>query len=156
MQLVLRVAASDEFDFAWPMYRDFIVDKIFPISGTSSSTDDWTKDEESKFAAQWSSGEKYIIEVDGEKVGWAAVRKSNNSLEVENVFIVEDWQEKGLAEKIFLELIPTWKAEGRVVRVPLLDQDSVSKGIEAALTREGFVPQENDGISQVMVANWSK
>ncbi|MDO9564924.1 MAG: GNAT family N-acetyltransferase, partial [Bradyrhizobium sp.] len=115
MMLNVRPAKSDEHAFAWPMYQAYISDHIFPKHQFAAPKGTWQSDEKNKFQKAWQKDEPYIIEIDGASIGWLSISKQNNKLTIQNIFIDEPWQDKGVGERIIREMIPTWKAEKRVV-----------------------------------------
>lgn len=156
MQLEVRLARPSEKEMAWPLYRSFIEKNIYPKCSANLSTVDWCDQEKTLFLNQWEISENYIIDIDGEGVGWAGVRKSNNTITIENIFVQEEWLPKGVVEKILEEMTNIWKLEKRVIHVPVMDQEDTSKGIIETLQRIGFSRGEHDGLAQTMTANFAK
>lgn len=155
MELKVRPAEDSEAAYAWPMYEQFIQQHIYPKFRSEKSLDIWLSDEKRKFSQVWGNGTPYIVEVDGQTIGWVSITKSNNRITVDNVFIEEAWQAKGVGEKIFEGMIPVWKAEKRVVQVPVLIGGPLSPQVEAKLTAMGFSFGDQDGLVRNMIANWS-
>jgi predicted GNAT family acetyltransferase len=156
MNLNVRPAVMTEAAYAWSMYKPYIEQNIFSRSGSNKSKDEWLGDEERNFHESWPKGEPYIIEVDGKSIGWLSIWKSNNRLTIQNIFIEDEWQNKGIANLLFREMIPQWKSEKRVVEVPILIDSRLSAQIQSDLVDLGFLPTMNDGLVRIMTANWSK
>ncbi|MER9022064.1 GNAT family N-acetyltransferase [Mesorhizobium sp. M0815] len=155
MLLTVRPAKNQESAFAWPIYNRYIGENIFGLSGSKLDKSDWLLQEETKFKDYWSAADAYIIEVDGSPVGWISTSKANNTLTIQNVFVDDGWQDKGIGEKLFSEMIPTWKAERRVVEVPILITGTLSEEIQRGLERLGFEESGSDGLVRMMRVNFS-
>ena len=156
MMLNVRPAKGDEHAFAWPMYQSYISDHIFPKHESAAPKRAWLSDEEAKFQKTWQQQESYIIEIDGTSVGWLSISKLNNRLTIQNIFIDEAWQAKGIGDRIIREMIPTWKTEKRVVEIPVHMGGPLAAEIKSTLRNLGFSPTGDDGLVRLMTANWSR
>lgn len=156
MQLEVRLARPSEKEIAWPLYRSFIEKYMYPKFSENISSIDWCDQEEELFSKKWEHTDNYIISIDEENVGWVGVRKSNNTIIAENIFVHEEFDSKGIIEKVLEEMANIWKSEERVVYVPVMDQEDTSKSIIKALERVGFSTGEHDGLAQTMIANFVK
>ncbi|WP_432347913.1 GNAT family N-acetyltransferase [Shinella yambaruensis] len=158
MQLIVREADASDLEYAWSLYQPFIVQHIFPRRSQFqvSTADEWSAAEGIKFPESIKSTEVYIILVDDARVGWCNIVKINNRIVIQNIFIDEEWKSKGIAQRLFDEMIPQWKSEKRVVEVPVLLGTPYSDLIAGALEAIGFTAAEEDGLVRSMIANWSK
>lgn len=156
MLLNVRPAIASEVSFAWPLFRDFIRENLFSGGPGKADPSQWNEDREQQaFSEYWNRDNRYIIEIDEKVVGWISTERNGNALTVENVFVTSEWQNKGVAERIFEEMIPTWKEEGVTVEVPVLAGTPLSGSVEAALQRLGFKFSTHDAISRIMLSGWS-
>ncbi len=156
MQLDVRSARKEEHSLAWPLYRDYIEKNIYPRCSTELSCDEWCAEESRRFSERWNPQDFYMVEIDGKCIGWAEIKSSNNSIFFNNLFLQEEWVAKGVVERIFSEMTPDWKAKKRVVQVPIAESEDAMLGAVAHLETLDFSHGIFDGISQTMVADWTK
>ncbi|MEM7493485.1 MAG: hypothetical protein AAF296_08900 [Pseudomonadota bacterium] len=156
MQLDVRSARNEEHALAWPLYRAYIEKNIYPTCSTELSREEWCAEEQSRFSERWNPQDFYIVEIDGTCIGWAEIKNSNNSIFFNNLFIQEEWIKKGVAERIFSEMTPVWKAQKRVVQVPIAENEDAMSGAINHLESLDFSHGVYDGISRTMIADWTK
>lgn len=152
MGFATRPARDDESDFAWSLYGPFIVDKIYPVSKSPLAKSDWLNEEQSKFRKRWSALESYVLEVDGTRVGWASLHKSNNRVIVQNIFVIPGESLVQVGTEFVLSLLGAWKAGGRTVEVPVLKGGPDYDQIIRALDRLGFKETADDSLATTMTS----
>lgn len=145
MLLAVEKATPNDVDFAWGLYRDFIVTNIYEKHQIAKPLDKWIAEEEDSFKQQWEGNESYLISIDNESVGWLSSATAGEKVTIENVFIVEQWQNKGIGEKIIEQITPQLRSAGKVVEIPVLIGTKTSAGIERTLSGLGYSTNRHDG-----------
>ena len=121
MDLQVRPSSEDHSSFAWSIYSSFVKDNLFSGVSGARAPDEWSEDNERhKFENYWRQSETAVISVDGELIGWMSVARNVSEIEIENLFIVNEWQNRGVSTAIFSDLIPKWMGEGLRVSARIL------------------------------------
>jgi len=155
IEIEVRSAVNDDLQAAWPLYRDFIVENIFSIGRMGASMSNWDEDQElSNFSARWTSENCYVIEVDGQTVGWLSTSLSDKKLIVENIFLEEKWQNKGISTRIVSEMLPSWRDKKLSVEFPVLRDAALSPQVELTLTKLGFSLASEDELTRNFLINF--
>ena len=155
IEIDVRDVTSADADFAWPIYRDFIRENIFSSGNNAGNADKWNEAEEKgKFSDRWSAEDCYVIEVNGEVSGWITTDQEENVLTVENIFLVDKWQNKGIATRIVREMMPVWEKENILVNIPVLKNAPLTVEIENTLQSLGLTTRTEDEMTKVYGKDW--
>jgi hypothetical protein len=139
MILNVREARPDEVQFAWPLYSEFVRKNIFNDSPSRAARDRWNEANESnRFSEYWSKTGRYMIEIDDKVVGWMAAVETSGKITIENMFIVPEWQNKGIVERFMKEMTPVWRSKGLTIDVTLLKDGPTTAAISAMLKTLGY------------------
>jgi ribosomal protein S18 acetylase RimI-like enzyme len=107
--LTVRQATSVDFDWAWDVYA--LATKPF-MSGRVT----WDNSKEkTNFATIWEVDNIRIIMSNGVAIGWFSVCEHPTQVELENIHIVPDFQNKGIGTRYVRELIADWRGKKPVV-----------------------------------------
>lgn len=139
MNLELKPTNDSNLDFAWSLYADFVRKYMFSGAPGKRSPADWYETaEKQKFHEYWADKNKYIISVDDEIIGWAAIVRLDNKITIENWHIIETWQNKGVTKIILGDLVPKWKSEGLEVEADVLQGTTTTPIVENILSKLEF------------------
>ena len=131
--------ALKSFSGAWPLYRDFVRQHIFNGAPHRAAVAKWNDSFElARFTDYWRSPGRYMIEIDGSVIGWLSVQESSDRITVENMFLMPEWQGKGVAERLFKEMTPIWRSKGLKVDVTLLKDAPVTSAAKGMLRSLGY------------------
>jgi hypothetical protein len=76
--LEFRAAKADDFEFAWTVYAK----RVGPlIKGWANES------EKARFILKWGAGDNYIVQLDGENIGWFSCVSTSASLTVDNLHL---------------------------------------------------------------------
>lgn len=153
MLLAIEKSSSDDASLAWGLYKDFIIENIHKKHGIATPLSEWITNEESAFRTLWRGDECYTILVDSEPVGWLSTETAGDTVTIENVFIVEHWQNKGIGEKIIEQITPQLRSEGKAVEIPVLLGTNTAAGIERTLSGLGYRVDRDDGPHRIYSTN---
>jgi len=103
MDLNVRRAATGDDEFCWTIYKPFLERHVFSSANIAmSSKRAWDeRTERTKFSSDFTPDRFFLVEVDGKKIGWASISETADNITVENIFIADDWRDKGVATRIF-------------------------------------------------------
>jgi hypothetical protein len=139
MELELKSADDSNLDFAWSLYGDFVRKYMFAGAPGRRTGADWNETAENqKFCNYWGEKNKYIITVDGQVVGWAAIVRQGNKITIENLHLTEAWRNKDIFKIILGDLVPKWKADGLEIEAAILQETPMTAAAESVCRSLGF------------------
>jgi hypothetical protein len=151
MDLELKAADEGNFDVAWALYADFVRQHMFSGAPGRRTAAEWNETTEiQKFREYWSEKNKYIITVDNNVVGWAAIVRQGNKITIENWHLTEAWRNRDIATIILGDLVPKWKAENLEVEAAVLQGTPMTGAVEGILSKLGFSTRQVEEHAKIM------
>jgi hypothetical protein len=153
MELEMSPVGNEYLDFAWSLYSEYVRHNLFSGASGRRGVDEWREDQErQKFADYWAEGNKYLITVDGEKIGWSAIVRTGGKIEIENWHLDAAWRNKNISSIILGNLVPKWRAEGLQIETSLLQGTPAAAAAEAVLAKLDFAQHGISNHSKLMRA----
>lgn len=153
MDLELKPADDCDCEVAWALYAGFVRMNMFSGAPGRRAPTDWNEPaEDQKFRHYWDEKNKYVIAVDNEIVGWAAIVKQGNKVTIENWQLAEAWRNKHISTIILGDLLAKWKGEGLEVEAAVLQGSPTTSVAERLFSKLGFSAQEVEQHAKIMRA----
>lgn len=139
MELKAESATEDDIDFAWKLYSTFVKNNLF-------SEKEWLdQQEKKKFLNLWNESSCYRISVDGERIGFSTIKFSDKNVDVENVFLVEEWQNRKVTSHMFGSLVEEWRKKGMTINCQILDGAPNAEKARSVLKKVGLEAKQIHG-----------
>lgn len=109
-RLVLRGATPQDRAFVERVYFEmqrWLIAKLFGWRGDEA--------ERSKFAAFYDERNTQIVQCDGEDVGWLTVVRQPDRIELDSIYILSSWQNRGLGTALLERLITESNAARKIL-----------------------------------------
>jgi hypothetical protein len=151
MDLELKLADDSHCDCAWSLYATFVRPNMFSGAPGRRAPADWNEAaEREKFCKYWDATDTYVIVVDDEIVGWAAIVKQENKITIENWQLLEAWRNKNISTIILGDLIQKWRAEGLEVEAAVLQESPTTSAAERVFSKLGLSEQQVEQYAKIM------
>src|SRR4051794_29708181 len=135
MPAVLRPARPDDFDFCARLYFSSVAETIRLLKLDMAA-------QTANLRKRWDVAEVEIITSDGADIGWLQKSIQDNTLYLEQIFIVAASQNRGIGTGIINRLIDKARLDGRPVTLGVVKTNPALRLYE----RLGFrVTHEDDG-----------
>lgn len=126
METTLRPATSDDFAFAWQLYRDLMEPLTIELLGA------WRDDgQRAVVRAGLASGDARIVRLGDEEVGWLQARERDGTVELLQIYVSPRWQGQGIGTGLIEDL----KRRGLPVALSVMRNNH---GARALYERLGF------------------
>ena len=107
----IREAGPQDFEFAWTLYRDLMK----PMTEVFLAWND--EKQRAVVTRDLDSGEARIIEAEGGEVGWLHVREAAAEIELCQLYLIPEMQNRGIGTAIVEDLVV--RADGAAKAVTL-------------------------------------
>jgi len=151
-ELKISPASTNDAEFAWPLYRNFIKSVLFTRSSDAPEWDETR--EKTNFQTRWHETNNYAISLDGRLIGWVSATEEVKTTTLENMFIAPEFQNRGIGLMLFKEMSLQWRKDKKKVVVPILMLSQYGNRLKELVAAEGFVKSDPDGEVTAMESNW--
>lgn len=144
MQLTVRPSTKADQDAAWALYGPFIKTHVFKNATWNENA------ERDRFFVTWKPDTHCVIEIDDKSVGWMSLEQSDEAVQIENMFILDEWRGKGVCTTIIEQMVPKWREGGRRVQTSVLKGSDQSGRVLQFMSRLGFEANHEDQLCSIM------
>jgi GNAT superfamily N-acetyltransferase len=140
--LETRPATDSDEQFLWKLYEE----SVKPLMEKHIAGGWDSAAERTKFLSSVQLSGVHVLELDGQPIGWLGGEVGDTEAVLEHFYVEPGERGNGVGGTVFRELVDSWKAAGKTVKVSL---HSDAKALDF-VRRQGFVTAGGDQITETL------